>query len=86
MDGWTQAQCPEVADVADPKTFWLTVTNIALGAFVVICFLVIAVGLLCEVLRRPRKRKSYRAELNHDMHEMFGFPHPQSHGWLHRRK
>ena len=79
-------QGTEVVDLTDPKTFWLTVTNIALGAFVVICFLVIAAGVLCEVLQGPRKRRSDRAELNHDMHEMFGFPQPQSHGWLHRRK
>ena len=75
-----------MADVVDSKTFWLNVTNIVLGAFVVICFLVVATGLVCEVLEGPRKRVSYRAELDRDMHEMFGFPPAQSHGSLHHRK
>ena len=72
--------------MGDPKTFWLTVTNIALGAFVVICFLVVVAGLICEALRGPRKRRSDRAEVDHDMHEMFGFPQPHGHRWLHHRK
>ena len=75
-----------MADVVDSKAFWLNVTYIVLGALVVICFLVVATGLVCEVLEGPRKRVSYRAELDRDMHEMFGFPQPHSHGWLHHRK
>jgi len=82
----TPVQATEVADVGVPKTFWLTVTNIALGAFVVACFLVVAIGLLCEILRRPRQRRSDRAELNHDMHVMFGFPQPRGHRWLHHHR
>ena len=79
-------QGTEVVDLTDPRTFWLTVTNITLGAFVVACFLVVAIGVLCGILRGSRQRKSDGAELDHDMHEMFGFPHAQRRGWLYRRK
>ena len=63
-------------DVADPKTFWLTVTNIALGLLVALCFLAIAVGSLLEVVSKVKKRGSYITELDHDMRHMFGPPHP----------
>ena len=72
--------------MADPKTFWLTVTNIAMGAFVIVCFLVVGVGLVLELLRRPRQRRLDRTELNHDMAVMFGYPHPHKWARLHHRK
>jgi hypothetical protein len=57
--------------MARPDTFWLTLTNIVLGALVILCVLVTALALLCEILSKQRKKRSYGAELNHDMHEMF---------------
>jgi hypothetical protein len=57
--------------MARPDTFWLTLTNIVLGTLVVLCFLIIALGTLCETLSKLKKRRSYEAELNHDMQEMF---------------
>ena len=63
-----------------PNPFWLTLTNIALGAVLVLCVLVIVLGTLCETLSNSKKRRSYRAELNHDMQEMFAgtVPHVAS--------
>lgn len=54
-----------------PDTFWLTLTNIVLGALVVLCFLVIALGTLCETLSKRKKQRSFESELDHDMQEMF---------------
>ena len=61
-----------------PKTFWLSLTNAALGAAVVLCILVIVVGLLCGSASTLWKRRHYRAEVNHDMQELFGMPHPHT--------
>jgi hypothetical protein len=58
------------------QTFWLTAMNIALGALVALCCLATLVGSLYEALSRLRKRRSYAAELNHDMEQMFGPPRP----------
>ncbi|MBZ5625773.1 MAG: hypothetical protein LAQ69_44845 [Acidobacteriia bacterium] len=59
-----------------PKTFWLSLTNALLGAAVVLCILVVVVGLLCGSVSILRKRRSYRAEMDHDMQELFGTPRP----------
>ncbi len=72
--------------MGDPKTYWLNVTNIALGGFVAAYFLVVAVGLLCEILRGPGKRRSDRAELKHDMHVIFRFPQHHRPPWLHHHR
>ena len=55
-----------------PQTFWLTAMNIALGALVVLGCLAAAAGRLSGSLSRLRKRRSYAAELDHDMEQMFG--------------
>ena len=57
--------------MAKADSFWLTLTNIVLGAVVVLCVLMVALGGLCETLSNLKKRRSYTAELNHDMHEIF---------------
>ena len=54
------------------QTFWLTAMNIALGALVVLGCLAAAAGRLSGALSRLRKRRSYAAELDHDMEQMFG--------------
>ncbi len=69
------------------NTSWLTLTNIVLGAMVVLCFLFVALGTLCETIAKARKRRSYEAELDSDLEEMFALDHPHAAahiGALHR--
>jgi hypothetical protein len=66
---WSAAM---VAEMADPRTFWLTVMNIMLGAAVVLCVLATAVFLFCQLLSKSIGRSSIDAELNRDMQRMFG--------------
>ena len=49
-------------DLTDPNTFWLNVTNIALGIVTLICCGVVGYGVVREVLARVRKRKANLAE------------------------
>lgn len=58
------------------STFWLTLTNIVLGAAVVLCLVVIALEALCEAYSHHRRWRSYDVELNHDMQEMFATARP----------
>jgi hypothetical protein len=44
-------------DFNDPNTFWLNVTNIALGIVTLVCCIVVGYGVVREVLARVRKRK-----------------------------
>ena len=59
-----------------PQTFWISLTNILLGGAVILCILVIVLGLIGGSLRLLRKRRSYQAELDRDLEEIFGMPHP----------
>jgi hypothetical protein len=43
-------------DWSDPQTLWLNITNAALGAVVLICVLVLAVGVVQELRLRARRR------------------------------
>jgi hypothetical protein len=58
--------------MGSPETFWLTLTNIVLGVAVVLCLLIMALGVCCKALAKLKKDRSYDAELNRDMEEMFG--------------
>ena len=49
-------------DLNDPNTFWLNVTNIALGIVTLICCVAVGYGVLQEVLVRVRKRKASLAK------------------------
>jgi|WetSurMetagenome_2_1015567.scaffolds.fasta_scaffold1218625_1 hypothetical protein len=49
-------------DLNDPNTFWLNVTNIALGIVTLICCVVVGYGVVQEVLERARKRKENLVE------------------------
>ena len=40
----------------DPSTYWLTVTNIALGLAVAICIVAVGVGVVQELSARAKKR------------------------------
>ena len=49
--------------MGDPSTYWLTVTNIALGLVVLACCAAVAFGVLQELAARHRKRVSESQEL-----------------------
>jgi hypothetical protein len=49
-------------DLSDPNTFWLNVTNIALGLVTAICCAVVGYGVIQEVLARFRSRKAIEAD------------------------
>ena len=40
----------------DPSTYWLTLTNAALGIVVLICCIAVGIGVLQEVAARRKKR------------------------------
>ncbi len=58
--------------MSDPRTFWLVVTNIVLGAAVVLLILGLATGVLCELVVKLKKRHAAWTELDRDMQHMFG--------------
>ena len=47
--------------VNDPSTYWLTLTNIALGVVVLICFAAVGFGVLQELAARRKKRAALSA-------------------------
>ena len=55
----------------DPRTFWLTVTNIVLGLGVVSMLFGVLSGVLCEVLAKRRKHRKVSREIEEDMRRMF---------------
>jgi hypothetical protein len=62
-------------DMLLPNTRWLTLTNVLLGVVVVLCLLLVAVGVLCDVISKLRRFRSYERELDRDMEKAFG-PQP----------
>lgn len=62
--------------MADPRTFWLTVMNAALGAAVVLCVLATAAAVLWHFLSRPIRRRAIETGLNREMQRMLGPPRP----------
>ena len=42
-------------DFSDPQTFWLNVTNLALGAVTLICCVVLGTSVVVELLARLRQ-------------------------------
>ena len=55
----------------DPRTFWLVVTNIALGAALVLLFLGLLSGAICDWITKLRSRHAALGELDRDMRRMF---------------
>lgn len=49
--------------VSDPSTYWLTITNIALGLVTLICCAAVALGVVQELAAR-RKKKSALSKLD----------------------
>jgi hypothetical protein len=49
-------------DLGDPKTLWLTITNIVLGVLTLLCFVVVLWGATTASLARLRKRWGFGLE------------------------
>lgn len=45
-------------DLADPKTYWLSITNIGLGIVVLACVIVVARAIVQDLLERRSLRAS----------------------------
>ena len=52
---------------SDPETHWLVFTNIVLGLVVVVCAVMLAGGMVHEIIARVRKRRRIEAEIDRDM-------------------
>jgi hypothetical protein len=52
------------------ETYWLTATNIALAAIVVICAIFVASAVVREAAERMYKRAKISAELDRDMRRL----------------
>jgi hypothetical protein len=53
----------------DPSTYWLNVTNIALGVVVLACCIAVVVGIVQEVAAR-RKKVHAMARLDHEVNDL----------------
>jgi hypothetical protein len=53
-----------VFEFGDPKTFWLNVTNIALGVITGVCILVLGKSLFQEIVARVRVDKRATAKVD----------------------
>ena len=47
--------------MSDPSTYWLNVTNIALGVVVLICCIAVGIGVLQELAAKRKKHASLSA-------------------------
>jgi len=61
----------------DPRTIWLTITNVLLGVLVVLALLGMACAILCEIRLRYKKRQAWRRELEGDLDRLFHRGHLQ---------
>ncbi len=55
----------------DPRTFWLIVTNIALGLALVLMILGVLTGIACNFVSNLRKRSASLKELDREMRRLF---------------
>jgi len=55
----------------DPKTFWLTVTNVLLGLAVVVLILGVVTGVLCDFVTTLRRRRSMVNEMDREIWRLF---------------
>ena len=44
--------------MSDPSTYWLTITNAALGVVVLICCFAVGIGVFQEILAKRKKAAS----------------------------
>ena len=52
--------------MSDPSTYWLTITNAALGVVVLICCVAVAIGVFQEVAAR-RKKATVMSKIDHEV-------------------
>jgi hypothetical protein len=64
---WLRRQIVSLLNWSDPDSTWLNITNLALGAIVVLCAAVMLGGIAHEFISRARKRRRIDAELDRDM-------------------
>jgi len=55
----------------DPRTFWLTTTNIALGLALLLLILGAATGGLWDAVRKRKRRHALWHEIDREMRRMF---------------
>ena len=55
--------------MSDPSTYWLTVTNIALGLATLICCIAVGIGILQE-LAAKRKKHAAMSTLNQEVADL----------------
>ena len=55
--------------MSDPSTYWLTVTNAALGVVVLICCFAVAIGVFQEIVAK-RKKVNALSELDHEVSDL----------------
>jgi hypothetical protein len=55
--------------MADPSTYWLNFTNIALGIMVLVCFGAVAIGVWQEIAAR-RKKAAELAKLDREVADL----------------
>jgi hypothetical protein len=55
--------------MSDPSTYWLTVTNAALGVVVLICCFAVAIGVFQEIAAK-RKKVDVLSRLDHEVSDL----------------
>ena len=55
--------------MSDPSTYWLTVTNAALGVVVLICCFAVAIGVFQEIAAK-RKKVAVLSRLDHEVSDL----------------
>ncbi|HLK68373.1 MAG TPA: hypothetical protein VKU19_33300 [Bryobacteraceae bacterium] len=67
----------------DPRTFWLTVTNIALGLALLVLVIGLATGTLCDLISAKRRKRAEIRDLDRELRDFLHnsprhHPKPQS--------
>ena len=52
--------------MSDPSTYWLTITNAALGVVVLICCVAVAIGVFQEIAAK-RKKATVMSKIDHEV-------------------
>ena len=55
--------------MSDPSTYWLTITNIALGVVVLICCGAVAIGVFQEIAAK-RKKATAMSQLDREVNDL----------------
>ncbi len=55
--------------MSDPSTYWLTITNVALGLVVLVCCVAVAIGIAQEVAER-RKKAAAASKLDREVADL----------------